>query len=392
MSFRRNTKAGFLLGAALAALGLLAAAFLLPQFTTVDYAASAPAVVGVSKVSVPVAQEPEPEPVVHLPTPEPVRALYMTSWIAATPSLREKLVKTVEETEANALVIDVKDYTGRVAFAVQSKELQAIGSADGRVADLPEFLAALHEKGIYLIARVAVFQDPYLAEARPDLAVVRASDGAVWKDFKGVKWVDPASREVWEYHVALAREAYEIGFDEINFDYIRFPSDGNMRDIAYQFFDEGQETKAEVMGRFFAFLREELADLGAPLSADLFGMTTTNTDDLNIGQVLETAARHFDYIAPMVYPSHYPTGFIGIKNPAAAPYEVIHHSMSEAARRLTVAGYDPKMLRPWLQDFHLGATYSPEMIREEKRATYDSGLTSWMMWSPSNQYTRGALD
>ena len=177
----------------------------------------------------------------------------------------------------------------------------------------------------------------------------------------------------------------------MNFDYIRFPSDGNMKNIAYDYWDEITPS-AEVMSSFFAYLRRELGDVGVPLSADLFGMTTVNYDDLNIGQVLENAAPYFDYIAPMVYPSHYPTGFAGFKNPAAHPYEIVNQAMTVASARLIAASSTPSKLRPWLQDFDLGANYDAEMVRKQIQAVYDSGLTSWMVWDASNKYTRDAYE
>ncbi|MBI2175358.1 MAG: hypothetical protein HYU35_01335 [Parcubacteria group bacterium] len=277
----------------------------------------------------------------HIATPAIVRAVYMTSWVAGTPKWREQIVGMITRGELNTLVIDIKDYSGHISFAVNDPKLMEVGAVEERIPDAREFIDMLHEKGIYIIGRVSVFQDPYLVGRRPDLAVKRKSDGAVWKDYKGISWLDPASREVWDYHVRIAREAERVGFDEINFDYIRFPSDGNMRDIAYDWWD-GVRPKALVLKDFFAYLDSELSDLGVPISADLFGMTTWNYDDLNIGQILEYAAPHFDFIAPMVYPSHYPKTFMGFANPAAHPYEIIFSGMERARDRLRRS-----MMRDW---------------------------------------------
>lgn len=172
------------------------------------------------------------------------------------------------------------------------------------------------------------------------------------------------------------------------FDYIRFPSDGNMSDIMFPI--SGKRAKVEVLSEFFAYLNSQLADLPVPLSADVFGMTTTNYDDLNIGQVLEAIEPYFDYIAPMVYPSHYPVGFQGHRNPAAKPYEIVLYSMQKAAERLSHPTSTPTKLRPWLQDFDLGATYDADKVRAQIKAVYDAGLGSWMVWDPANKYTRGA--
>ncbi|MBU4057764.1 putative glycoside hydrolase [Patescibacteria group bacterium] len=259
-----------------------------------------------------------------------------------------------------------------------------------------------------------------MVKKRPDLAVKRASDGSVWKDHKGISWLDAGSKEVWDYVIAIGQESYRIGFDELNFDYIRFPSDGNMNDIYYPLSEEKiladeENGKAIVIENFFRYLSKKLKKTtGVTLSADLFGMVTTNSDDLNIGQVLERALPYFDFIAPMVYPSHYPKTFLGLSNPAAYPYGVVKYSMDFAVKRAvefdnigvatttataTMAttkftketSKSVKKLRPWLQDFDLGATYTAEMVRKQIQATYDSGLTSWMLWDAANTYTENAL-
>src|SRR3989344_6015918 len=267
----------------------------------------------------------------YVATPEPVTGIYMTSWTAGTPSLRNNLVKLIDETELNSVVIDIKDYSGKIVFPVTSDTLKAYGSEEIRIKDLPDFIATLHKKGIYVIARIAVFQDAYFVKYRPDLAVKNAAGTTVWKDRKGISWIDAGSREYWNYIVLLSREARKIGFDEINFDYIRFPSDGDMHDI---FFPHSSTTpKSEVLREFFSYLHDHLEGSGLTTSADLFGMVTTAQDDMGIGQVLEKALPYFDYISPMVYPSHYPPTFQGFKEPEAHPYEVVHFAMKTVVNR-----------------------------------------------------------
>ena len=348
---------------------------------------------------------------IYLPTPNAVRGIYMTSWVAGTPSLRKKIIELIEETELNSIVIDIKDDTGRISFAVENEILKEIGSSEVRIPDIEEFIKSLNKKGIYVIGRISTFQDPYLIKVKPELAVKRESDGAVWRDRKGIGWLDAGSREAWDYIVLVAREAHRVGFDELNFDYIRFPSDGNMRDIYYPFSEEKVLAdpdfgKAKVMRSFAAFLDKELEDLNIPISADLFGMTATNKDDLNIGQVLEYALPYFDYIQPMVYPSHYPTGFMGFQNVNAHPYEIVNFSMTEAVNRvkelkIELASTTPdspylsklktSQLRPWLQDNDYPVPYTPAMVRAQIDATYDAGLNSWILWDAANTYTRAAL-
>ena len=265
--------------------------------------------------------------------------------------------------------------------------MQAVGSVKKIIPDIKTLIQQLHAKNIYIIGRIAVFQDPYLVAKHPEWAVKKDSARtAIWQDYKGLTWLDVGAPGVWDYIVLLAKESHTLGFDELNFDYIRFPSDGNMKDIYYPWSD-GYE-KPEVLREFFSYLHDNLKHAGLVLSADLFGMTTTNNDDLNIGQVLEVALPYFDYVAPMVYPSHYPPTFLGLGNPAAHPYEVVRYSLAAAYER---ASTTPRKIRPWLQDFSLGAVYTAKMVREQIQATYDAGFDSWMLWNSANRYTPAAL-
>lgn len=360
-------------------------------FTPLDYEAPPPEAIAVIKnasENIPIG-EPSP-PVLHVKTPDAVKAIYMSSWVAGTPSVRERVIGIVNHTEANSLMIDIKDYSGRISYEVSDPELQKIGSVEKRIRDIRELLARLHQDNIYVIGRIAVFQDPYFVSLHPELAVRRASDGGIWKDRKGITWLDASSKEVWNYVAAIAKDAHEVGFDEINFDYIRFPSDGEISDMTFPI--SGTRSKPEVIKEFFSYLDSHMKTAGITTSADIFGMTTTATDDLNIGQVLENALPYFDYIAPMVYPSHYPDGFNGWANPNAHPYELIQHVMKSGVDRAIAASTTPLKLRPWLQDFSMGApSYGKKEVEDQIQATYDVGLTSWMLWDPGNKYAGGAL-
>ena len=231
-----------------------------------------------------------------------------------------------------------------------------------------------------------MFQDPYLAEHRPDIALASVN-GGLWRDRKGLAWVDPTEQLVWKYNLDLAEAAVGLGFDEINFDYIRFPSDGDVSKIIYADLDK-VGGKNSVMGRFYRYVDFRMRFLPALTSADVFGMVLWRTDGLNIGQRLQDAAPHFDYIAPMVYPSHYPTGFEGYDNPAEHPYEIVYKSLVRAGKGLKDGRAE---LRPWIQDFDLGADYTPQMIRQEIQASYDAGANSWCVWNASNRYTATAF-
>jgi len=323
----------------------------------------------------------------HVETPESVRAVYMTSWIAGRKDLRQKIHREVRDNESiNAVVIDIKDDTGKISFPIQNPLIQELGSSTERIPDMREFIEALHKDNIYVIGRIAVFQDPYLIEKWPEEAVKKMSNPEEnWVDRKGIGWMDASSEKVWDYVNTIAEESYKMGFDEINFDYIRFPSDGNMTDVRYTL-SEGKN-RQDVLESFFKYTHDRLKPQNIVISADIFGMTTVNTDDLGIGQVLEKTLPYFDFVCPMVYPSHFPKGWAGLENPAASPYEVIKKSMGRAVERTEAIGESPQKLRPWLQDFDMGATYTPELVESQITATYELGLDSWLMWDPRNTYT-----
>jgi hypothetical protein len=351
---------------------------------------------------------PPPFLVTHIPTPASVKSAYMTSCIASGKNLRAPLTKLVDTTEINALIIDIKDFSGAISFELDDSNF-VLNTKGCVVPDMKEFIGELHKKNIYVIGRVTVMQDSVYPKAHPDAAVKKKSDGGIWKDKKGLMFIDPGATEYWAHMVALGKASYAIGFDEINYDYIRFPSDGNMSDAVYP--RTGSTTKAVQMNKFYTYLGREMKKAGIPISADLFGMTTTNTDDLGIGQVLEDALRNFDYVAPMVYPSHYPRGFNGWKDPNLVPYELIYFVMKRAVERadaieaqelgfvfststpkFVATGKYSKKLRTWIQDFDYGKVYTEADVRAQKKGTYDAGVTSWMSWDPSNKYTPSAYN
>lgn len=340
----------------------------------------------------------------HLPTPEFVKGIYVSAATAGYKKRFNELIDFVDRTELNAMVIDIKDGRGAIAFRPESESLKPYASERPDLGDLKEFTKPLKEKGIYLIARQFVFQDPWIVEKRPEFAVKRTG-GGVWRDRRGTPWIDPASKEAWKYNAAIAREAFAGGFDEVQLDYIRFLSDGDMKSAVYPVYD-GKTPKSEVISSFFAYMDAELREkAGMPISADLFGLTMWQHDyDLNIGQRLEPAVRHFDFVSPMVYPSHYPPGFMGFPNPSTRPYEVIKENMLRGqkvfdklhAEDLAARTENPDggirigTVRPWLQDFDLGAEYTPDMVRAQMRATEEGGGSGWLFWNARNVYTESA--
>lgn len=331
----------------------------------------------------------------HVPTPKNVKAIYMSSWVAGTPSVREKLIALIETTELNAVVIDVKDNTGTLSW-------------DGRIRDLPVLIEELHAKNIYVIARIASFQDPLFVKHHPELAVKNVKTGEVWKDHKGVPWVDTGSHVMWEYLSQIGKEAHGRGFDELNFDYIRFPTDGDLKSMRFPISGErGLTDKRGIVREFYKFLHDEFSPQGIPISGDLFGIIATNANETKtLGQDLHDAFAYFDYVALMVYPSHFYPGTAGFQNPAAHPKEIIEYSTRgaiaialETASSTRNASGTPLVasstyigkLRPWYQDFDMGATYTKEMVRAQITAGEKFGVTSWMLWDPANKYTPSAL-
>lgn len=324
----------------------------------------------------------------HVPTPAAVKAVYMTACIGSGSALRNQVLDELKGSEINSIVLDLKDYTGTISY--EQTQVAGPKGKGCRIVDLPQFISKLHELGYYVIGRVTVFQDPLYSQYKPDMAVQSVSHpGHPWKDKNGLSYMDPDFPGYWPYVTNIAEEAHSIGVDEINFDYIRFPSDGDMSDAQFAI-PQGQ-TKAEVITRFFKYLHDTLAPRGIPISADLFGQTTVSRDDMGIGQVLENALPYFDYVAPMDYPSHFVNGFMGYENPAEKPYEIIHGTMTDAVERTAAASTSLSKLRPWLQAFDLGATYTPDMVQTQIKAVYDTGLTSWMLWDPANRYKKAEL-
>ena len=362
--------------------------------------------------------------------PAVVKGIYLTGWSAGSASKVQAVINLIKSTELNAVVIDIKDYSGYVSYAMDVPDAKASGAENEiRIARPNTLIKELHDNGIYVIGRITNFQDPILAKAHPEWALHDKTTGAVWKDNSGLSWMDPAAKPVWDYLGAITKDAFGRGFDEVQFDYVRFASDGAIGNISYPYWD-GKSSRASVIGSYFKFLRETFPN--EKISADLFGLATVNSDDLGIGQIIQDAYKYFDYVSPMVYPSHYATGFLGYKNPASYPYRVIDYSLTHAITKLTAMGntnstvpaaggagsstasttrpanspfnlgYVPNSkLRPWLQDFNLnGVPYTAAMVRQEKQAVYDTLATAdtsgyyggWLMWNAANIYTAGALD
>lgn len=327
----------------------------------------------------------------RVPKPRAVRGIYVSGWVAGSGRRLAELLELADTTEVNAFVVDVKDATGYVGYRTSVGLAQEIG-ADGepRIGNIQGLLATLREHGIYPIARIVVFKDPILAKQRHDLAI-QDSVGQPWIDHHGDIWVDAFQKEVWDYAIALAREAVDLGFSEIQWDYVRFPdAPRSVLEHAVHPARAGR-SKAEAVAAFMAYAREELADLDVPITADVFGLTTSTVGDLGIGQDWLRMQTEVDVLLPMIYPSHYYPGSYNFRHPNGSPYGIMRRALEAALRRASgVPG--AAAIRPWIQDFTLGEPrYGPAHVRAQIQAAYDLGIEEWVLWNPGNRYTAEAL-
>lgn len=354
--------------------------------------------------SISLALQNSPQPLKN--PPSIIKAVYVTGWSAGSKKYLAYLDSLIATTQINAVVIDVKDYSGMVSYDTGAPEAEQYHAYQAEIPDIDALITHLHAENVYVIGRVVVFEDPMLAKNRPDLAIYDTSKTTdkshpvVWENSDGLAWMDPASPDVWNYNIEIAKDALSHGFDEINFDYVRFPTDGNAGNMGFPVWD-GKTPRATVIKHFFETLRTSLP--GATISADIFGQITTNTDDMGIGQVFENALPYFNYICPMVYPSHYVNGFMGYQNPADYPYQIISYAITTAVTRQKVFSdinsapsntLELAKIRPWLQDFNLGATYNASMVEQEIQATSDAtkaNYNGYLLWNASNIYTQGAI-
>ncbi len=315
----------------------------------------------------------------------PVKGVYMTSYAAASPDKLGSMIGLADRTEINAFVIDVKDDIGLVTYKADVPMAEELKLIEPRIKDVDALIATLREHGITPIARLVCFKDTTLATERPDLAV-KSEKGGSWEDYKGLNYTNPYSHEVWEYLVQVAEDAVGHGFREVQFDYVRFPSDGPISEAVYP----GEYcSKEDAIAGFLAYARQRLEKLGAWVSADVFGLTVHVNDDMGIGQRIEKISQNVDIVCPMVYPSHYEAGSYGIDNPNASPGETITAAMEDTTERLAGTG---AMGRPWLQDFSLrGVTYGVAEVKAQIKAAEEQGFNEWILWDPSLKYMEGAL-
>lgn len=316
------------------------------------------------------------------------KALYLSGYGIANAGLRGSALALVAETEINALVIDVKGDRGQISYRSAVPMATEIGAQRViPVKDMPGLMADLKQRGIYTIARIVVFKDAPLALARPELAV-RSSSGGIWRDRENLAWTDPFRQEVWEYNIAIAEEAAQLGFDEIQFDYVRFPDASRLR------FSQAstEQSRVEAISRFLEEARRRLVPYNVFVAADIFGYVCWNPGDTHIGQRLGELAARTDILAPMLYPSGFQFGIPGYVNPVQNPYPIVFLSLQRAQER---TGLSPLRFRPWLQAFRDyafdGRSFSGQPLRAQIDAAEKFGAHGWMLWNPSNVYSREGL-
>ncbi len=324
-----------------------------------------------------------------------VKGIYVSGPVAGI-SKMNNLISLVEETELNAMVIDIKNDEGSITYKMDSPLANEVGAQIGYIRDIDELVARCKEKNIYLIARIVAFKDPKLAEAKPDLAI-KLKTGGVYRDNKGLAWVNPYKKEVWEYLREIAIEAANKGFDEIQFDYIRFSTDVSSSAVDYGE-EAAQKSKTDIITEFTKYICEELEPYKFFVAADVYGTVIDSKVDQNIvGQDYVQMSSYLDYICPMVYPSHYANGVYGIPIPDAEPYKTVNRAMDSANRELEVLGEGHKAIgRVWIQSFTASwvkghISYGPKQIRDQIKGAFDAGYDEWILWNAAINYQRDSL-
>jgi hypothetical protein len=303
------------------------------------------------------------------------------------------LIRIADATEINAFIIDIKESDTYLAYDSTAIPLAREIGADTRPATkwLPALIDTLNAHGIHSIARIVVFKDRMLAEKKPELAI-RHANGEVWKDTKGGPWVNPYDRRVWDYNIAIAKEALDMGFGELQWDYVRFPDVTATQRAVMRYPGSGDVSRAANIRAFIEYSRAQLAEYRVPVTVDVFGLVTHLEGDVEIGQNWEQVISAADVVLPMVYPSHYAPGLYGFSRPIQNPYQIVRLAVTDAVERTKFVrdstGGAVGEVMPWLEAMSIrGAEYGPAEIRAQIQATYDAGAKSWALWNPGSKFT-----
>lgn len=322
-----------------------------------------------------------------------VRGIYVSAKTLALSKRLEELLKLAKENDINAFVIDVKADFGEITFPISEDVKKYSESSNKKVdiKDMAPIMEKLKEHNIYTIARIVSFKDPTYAKENPDKIISYKENGKAFSNKDGLVWVSPHDRNLWEYNIFVAKEAAKAGFNEIQFDYVRFPaSDGGKLDSVLDYKNTKKESKAKTIQKYLEYAREELAEYKVYISADVYGQIGSVQDDMALGQYWEAVSSEVDYISPMMYPSHYGKGVYGLSVPDANPYKTIYYSTKDSINRNNNID-NPAIIRPWIQAFtakwvkgHI--KYGPEEIKEQIKALSDLGIDEYILWSPTNKY------
>ncbi|WP_152395739.1 putative glycoside hydrolase [Paenibacillus guangzhouensis] len=345
----------------------------------------------------------------RLPKKIHARGIYVSGWVAGSNKALNRLLGLLERTDLNTLVIDVKADEGILTYSSSIPLVKEAG-ADHHPAiqDIRALVRRLKAKQIYTIGRIVTFKDPYLAKKKPEWALHK-KNGDVWHDVKGTAWLDPYLEKTWDYNIAIAVEAARLGFDEIQFDYVRFPDNARRVNQEVVFTHQQGRTRAEAIRQFLQRARPAIHAAGAYVSADVFGLVTSEKNDMGIGQVWEQIASEVDYISPMTYPSHYSSGTYGIAHPDLTPGSVIKHAMIDAKKRNEQmsssnterviasntqnrrSGNAPAEIRPWLQNFtatwvRSHRAYGESEVIQQVKALEGQGIHQFLLWNSKCKY------
>lgn len=329
-----------------------------------------------------------------------VKALYLTGWTVGSSERVQHYVDLAKSTEINSYVVDIKDDDGYVGYESNVPAVKEAGAWKSKY-NVDSVIKAFHDNDIHVIGRLVCFKDPVYSAKNTALAI-KKTDGSIWKENLGggryASWLNPYKEETWEYLISIAKEAVERGFDEIQFDYVRFPNGINK----VTDFSSYNKEKYQAINEFLAYAKKELP--GVPISADVFGIICESPADTeNIGQYLELIGKDIDYLSPMVYPSHYALGQtvngVTFSKPDYEPYGVVYNSLLKAKNRISAVEEYKADMRPYLQDFTaswLGSgyykNYGPEEVKQQIKAVYDAGYEEWILWNAGNKYSESAFE
>jgi len=316
------------------------------------------------------------------PLPVEIRGVHVTMGLASLPGKLEEYID-LERDGLTAIELDIKDENGQVGFAASSVKLAQTVGATRDFYDARAAARLVHERGLYLIGRIVTFEDPVLAHGRPDLAV-RRSDGSVWEDSAGLGWTNPYDRRVWEYNVDIAIAAAKAGFDEIMFDYVRFPSDGDVDGAVYS--NRAAMRKNDAAPAFARYASSRLEPLGVRVSAAVFGLSAMR--DMGIGQIPRRMAPHLHAVYAMTYPSLFGAGELGLADPSSSPGATVSRALRRFNRALQ--GRDALLL-PWVQDFSFTTPYGVDEVRAQIYSARLAGAKGYLIWNASGVYTDGTL-